>query len=121
MSAVHVDCSSLHGEWDACENLRCRLRDGDPLVSDDKGKTVRIPRCVENYELLIPILGQIGAGCRLAEIDGLREAVEIFYKKNHRQSTSDIVDDDAWSIRDMVFFVKRKTQRQEVSLVDWQN
>lgn len=117
MSATYVDCATLPAEWDANEALRDRLRGGKPLVSDDQGKAIKIPRCVENYELLIPILAQIGGGSRLAEIDGLREAVAQVYGKNQRQVSEDIVDGDAWSIRDMVSFIKRKTQRAEVSRV----
>ena len=119
MSTLYVDCTSLPGEWDSADEIRNRLRSNQQLVSNDGGKDVKIQRCVANYDVLIPILTQIGCGCRLAEIEGLREAVGNVYARNQREPTTDIVDDDAWSVRDMVFFVKRKTQRQEVSLVDW--
>ena len=116
MSAIYVDCKSLPSEWDAQETIRSRLRAGEPLVNDEKGSAVKIPRCVANHELLIPILAQIGSGCRLAEIDGLRDAVANIYSNNNRQATEDMVDDAAWSLRDMSTFVKRKASREEVSL-----
>ena len=119
MSTTYVDCNSLPGEWDSADVIRDRLRTNQSLVSDAGGKDVKIQRCVANYDVLIPILAQIGCGCRLAEIEGLREAVGNIYARNQREPTSDMVDDDAWSVRDMVFFIKRKTQRQEVSLVLW--
>ena len=119
MSTLYVDCTSLPGEWDSADEIRNRLRSNQQLVSNDGGKDVKIQRCVANYDVLIPILTHIGCGCCLAEIEGLREAVGNVYARNQREPTTDIVDDDAWSVRDMVFFVKRKTQRQEVSLVDW--
>ena len=118
MSTSYVDCASLRGEWDNSETIRSRLRDGGALVTPlGKGQSVNIQFCVTNYECLIPILAQIGAGSRLAEIDGLRDAVADTYSANQREATTDMIDEDAWTIRDMVSFVKRKTQRREVSLV----
>eukprot|EP00435_Cladocopium_sp_Y103_P018035 s328_g4.t1 len=120
MSGVHVDCTVLPKEWDNLESLRERVRGGLGLVSIESGSNgVKIPRCVNNSDLLVPILAQVGAGCRLAEVDGLREAVAEVYQANSREVTEDAIDDDAWAIRDMVFFVKRKTQREEVSLANW--
>ena len=119
MSSTYVDCTSLPVEWDAVDAIRDRLRNGEPLISGAGGKDVKIPRCVANYDLLIPILAQIGSGSRLAEIDGLREATSAIYSRNHREASVDVIDEAAWAIRDMVFFVKRKTQREEVSLVVW--
>ena len=118
MSTTYVDCTTLRGEWDSSETIRSRLRDGGALVTPlGKGQNVNIQYCVSNYECLIPILAQIGAGSRLAEIDGLRDAVADTYSANQREATTEMIDEDAWSIRDMVSFVKRKTQRREVSLV----
>ena len=119
MSATHVDCSTLHEEWDGSEEVRARVRKGDGLLSEEGGKDMKIPRCVANSELLIPILLQIGAGCRLAEIEGLREAVKKTYDLNQRSVTEADIDEAAWGIRDMIFFVKRKTQREEVSKAAW--
>ena len=118
MSTSYVDCTSLRGEWDSSETIRSRLRGDGTLVTPlGKGQNVNIQYCVSNYECLIPILAQIGAGSRLAEIDGLRDAVADTYSANQREATTEMIDEDAWSIRDMVSFVKRKTQRREVSLV----
>ena len=64
---------------------------------------------------MVPILAQIGAGSRLAGIEDLRSAVSQVYSMNNRESSEDDVDDDAWDIRDMVSFIKRKTRREEVS------
>lgn len=115
-----MDCTILPKEWDNLESLRDRVRGGLGLVSIEPGSNgVKIPRCCANSDLLVPILAQIGAGCRLAEVDYLREAVAKVYQANSREVTDDVVDDDAWAIRDMVYFVKRKTQREEVSLANW--
>lgn len=116
MSGTYVDCTLLPSEWDSVEAIRERLRNGKPLiVSEDSMSTVKIPKCSANQDVLIPILAQVGAGYRLAEIDGLRDAVAKIYADNSRQTTEDMIDDAAWAIRDMVYFVKRKTQRSEVS------
>ena len=111
----HVDCSDLPKEWDGTETIRQRLRDGGKLVSQEKGKDVKIPKCSANYDVMVPILAQIGAGSRLAGIEDLRSAVSQVYSMNNRESSEDDVDDDAWDIRDMVSFIKRKTRREEVS------
>ena len=115
-----MDCTVLPKEWDDVESVRERVRGGLGLVSIEQGSgSVKIPRCVDNSDLLVPILAQIGAGSRLAEVDCLREAVAKVYQTYSREVTDDVVDDDAWAIRDMVFFIKRKTQREEVSLANW--
>lgn len=117
MSATYVDCDTLPGEWDNNDILRDRIRKEGILLTASGGNDVKIPRCAANSDVLIPILAQIGAGCRLAEIDGLREAVENFYSKHQKTCQEDDISKTAWDIREMVFFVKRKTQRKEVSRV----
>lgn len=119
MSTSYVDCTILPKEWDGVEAIRDRLRQGQNLVSSSGGPNVKISRCVANSDVLIPILAQCGAGARLAEVDGLREAVATTYQSNNRDVQDSIVDDDAWSIREMVAFVKRKTHREEPSLAIW--
>ena len=116
MSSQYVDCEILPKIWDDTESIRDRLRSKKPLVNDDKGADVKIGKCVINHDLLIPVLNQIGEGCRLAEIDPLRDACQEVYKMNSRTVTSAEVDDAAWGVRDMVTFIKRKAQREEVSL-----
>ena len=116
MSSPYVDCDFLPKLWDDNEGIRQRLRDGLPLVNCDKGVDVKIGKCVVNHDLLIPILNQIAEGCRIAEIDPLRDACEAAYKKCSRTVTTADVDEAAWAIRDMTTFIKRKAQREEVSL-----
>lgn len=116
MSSAYVDCDILPKLWDDTESIRDRLRDGLPLVNCEKGADVKIGKCVVNHELLIPILNQIAEGCRIAEIDPLRDACEAVYKKCSRTVTASEVDEAAWGVRDLVTFVKRKAQREEVSL-----
>ncbi|CAK8992001.1 Uncharacterized protein SCF082_LOCUS2903 [Durusdinium trenchii] len=115
MSGSYVDCAGLAEEWDGMETIRNRLRKGEHLLSEKGGKDVKIPRCVENYDVLTPILVQIATGCRLAEIDGLRDSVAQAYRINHQEADDHKVDDAAWGIRDMVTFIKKKTQRREPS------
>lgn len=119
MSGSYVDCAALPKEWDDVETIRERLRAGNTLVSTAGGPSVKITRCVANSDVLIPVLAQIGAGARLAEVDGLREAVAATYQSNSRDVQDSVVDDDAWAIREMVAFIKRKAHRQEPSLANW--
>ena len=120
MSKSYVDCSVLSAEWDSSEAIRNRLRDGLPLTNIvDKKASVKIPTCVSNYDVLLPILAQVANGARLAEIDDLRDAVAAVYAQHSRQVTETDVDDDAWGLREMTAFVKRKAQRQEPSTVVW--
>lgn len=117
MSSTYVDCSTLAGEWDSSEAIRDRLREGGHLTVMDRKSSVKIPTCTSNCDVLIPILAQVAKGARIAEIDELRDAVQATYAKHSRQVTDSEVDDDAWALREMMFFVKRKTQREEPSTV----
>ena len=119
MSSQYVDCEILPKIWDDTESIRARIRAGLPLVNVEKGTDVKIPKCVVNMDLLIPILNQIGEGCRIAEIDPLRDACAAAYKMHSRSVTAADVDDAAWGVRDMVSFIKRKVQREEVSQDFW--
>lgn len=110
----------LPAEWDSSEAIRTRLRDGLALTNIvDKKASVKIPTCVSNYDVLLPILAQVANGARLAEIDELRDAVAALYAQHSRQVAESDVDDDSWALREMLSFVKRKTQRKEPSTVVW--
>ena len=120
MSKTYVDCSVLPAEWDSSEAIRTRLRDGLSLTNiEDKKASVKIPTCVSNYDVLLPVLAQVANGARLAEIDDLRDAIAALYAQHSRQVSDSDVDDDAWALREMMSFVKRKAQRQEPSTVVW--
>lgn len=112
------DSNQLSEEWDACPNIRDKLRNQKPLIglSDHD---VKIPKCVANADLISPVLLQVGAGTRLPEIEQLRECVSTLFSLNQITATEDVIDDASWDIRKMLRFVKMKAQRREVSTALW--
>ena len=114
---MQFDCSGLSEEWDQNEDIRSRLRNGLGLVRDvAKSKDSTIAQCTANSDVLHPALHKLfAAGLKLPEIDRLREECARTYAKASKTPEADTVDDDAWELRKMCRFVKRKANREEVS------
>jgi len=120
--AMPFDASGLGKEWDDCESIRARLRSGKNLVVGvrNKGQDATISECTANSDVLIPVLQKLFVSqLKLPEITHLRQQVEEAYQKCQREVQADTVDDDAWDIRKMIRFCKRKANRAEPSLDAW--
>ena len=120
--ALAFDASGLGKEWDDIESIRERLRSGKNLVVEvkNKGQDATIFECNTNSDILIPVLQRLFVSqLKLPEIDHLRQEVEDAYKKCQREVQADTIDDDAWDIRKMIRFCKRKANRGEPSLDAW--
>ena len=117
------DCSKLASEWDGNEDIRYRVRkSGGPLVREvpgvkKKSADASIAERTLNADVLQPCLHRLfAAQLKLPEIDRLRDEVESMYLDNQRHVEDSVVDDNAWDLRKMLRFVKRKARREEPSL-----
>lgn len=107
-------------EWEQCDTIRERLRQGKRMTTPIEGKDSTIAQCVSHVDVLQPALVRLlPAKLKLPHIDSLRKEVELCYLQCQRQQSSDLIDDDAWEIRKMLRLIKRKAQRGDVSLVTW--
>ena len=117
--ALKFDSAGLGFEWDGIDSIRERLRAGKMLIVDgnDKGNDGNIPMCVANQDTLTPALTRLlAANLKLPALPGLRAEVEILYTKNNRTPDESTVDDDAWDVRKLLRFVKRKATRNDPSM-----
>ena len=111
------DLTDLSKAWDEVESIREGLRQGNPLVKVSKnGCDSSIQECKQNFEILTPLLHRLFA-CRLKlpEIRPLRVEIEDTYTKANRDVTESQIDDDAWDLRTMLRFIKRKANRSDTS------
>ena len=111
------ETARLRDEWDASEQLRARIRAGNDLLEGSLSD-FSINRCVANLEVLSPVLlRSVACGHKRPEVEGFREEIEAFLLMHQREATDSHVDDMAWEVRKLLTFLKRKTQRKEVSTV----
>ena len=116
MVVSKFDAEGLRDEWDSIEALRVRLRSGRPLLSGTMSE-YSINRCTANRDVLIPVLlRSVACDHKRAEVEPLREEIENLLMMNQRQFSESHIDDMAWEVRKLLTFIKRKAQRQEVSL-----
>ena len=115
MSTLRFDAEGLKDDWDTNEVLRARLRSGGPLLTGSIGD-FSVNRCVHNVEVLTPALVR-SAACdhRRPEVDHLREEIADLLQIHNRQPSESDIDDWAWDLRKLITFLKRKSQREEVS------
>ena len=115
------EMGELASAWDESGTIRQRLREGENLVDSKPGNVdSSIRECVANQDVLTPMLHRFFAGqMKLPEIAGLRQEIETLYKKNARQPSEDVVDDNGWDLRKMLRFIKRKAQRDDPSTDPW--
>ena len=115
LTDLKFECDGLASEWDGFEALRNSLRDGMPLMAGTLGEFT-VARAVQNVELLLPVLARsVACKHRRPEVEPLREQVACFMNLCQREASDSEVDDLAWELRKMLTFLKRKTQREEVS------
>ncbi|CAE7773798.1 unnamed protein product [Symbiodinium microadriaticum] len=114
MAGPKFDAEGLRDEWDKIEGIRLRLRRGKPLLAGTMSEYT-ISRCVENTEVLTPVLlRSVACDHKRPEVELLREEIENLLMMNQREFSESHIDDMAWEVRKLLTFVKRKAQRQEV-------
>ena len=116
------DANGLWQEWEQNESIRNDLRNGKNLTKSIEGRDSTIFQCNSHVELLKPCLVRLlCANLKLPDISTLRDEVEELYKQCQREVTNEIIDDDSWELRKMLRLVKRKANREDVSLETFMN
>ena len=114
-----MDVLDLAIEWDACEEVRERLRAGGPLLHPEGGAGEDIKTCTLNKDLLVPMLLRMVKSPKKGHppIDGLREEIAKLMNKCKRVPVPDFDEMQklAWRLRHLVCFVKTKARRKEPS------
>ena len=111
------ELGELAAAWDETDSIRDNLRNGRNLL-ETKPSNVdsSISECKCNQDVLTPMLHRFfAARLKLPEIGGLRCEIETLYKKNLQNPEESQVDDNAWDLRKMLRFMKRKASRGDPS------
>ena len=117
-----LDVKGLGAEWDGCEEIRSRLRDGGSLLHPESLESEDVRTCCLNAPLIIPILTRMSTldGKSLPPVEPMREELEALFKSNKRggspEDSQDIIK-GGWRIKKLCGFVKMKARREEVSTV----
>ncbi|CAE7039892.1 unnamed protein product [Symbiodinium sp. KB8] len=114
-----LDITDIHEQWDACVDVRNRLRAGQSLLHPKSGLSCDNSVCRLNRGILEPVLlGMAGADRKLPSLPDLRHEMSCCYRANNRvgKEVQEQVVGDAVHIRKLLSHVKSKTRRQEVDL-----
>ena len=116
-----MDISGLSEEWDGCEDIRTRLRDGLPLIHPEATRD-DVQGCARNASLLIPLLTRMASleSKALPPVDDLRGEIEKVLHRNKRGNgleEADLIIKSSWRVKKLCGFVKMKARREEVSSV----
>ncbi len=111
------DTADLAQCWDEVSSIRDKLRNNGNLVEVKKsGGDSSINECRDNVDVLTPLLHRFFlARLKLPDIQGLRHEITNVYKKAQRNPSESDVDDNAWDLRSMLRFIKRKANRDDPS------
>lgn len=116
---VMLDVSGVHQEWDAADDIRGRMRDGETLMHPEC-KNDDVQGCCRNSSILLPLLTRMATveGKPLPPVDALRLEIDQLLIKNKRgnvpEETSDLIA-ASWRVKKLCGFVKMKARREEVS------
>ena len=124
-SLVLVDLLHVKNEWDACERLRDRVRTIGRLLTNkpspgDKEKAFE-GKCLQtvenvkyNMDVLVPLVKRLaGLYDKVVEIKPPQDEIQAFFKKNHMVPTAKVLNDQAWSIRTLLYVVKGYLYREK--------
>ncbi|CAE7597492.1 unnamed protein product, partial [Symbiodinium necroappetens] len=109
----------LAAAWEAEQSVRERIRNGENFITAvrDQNLDACNKLAIANCDILAPVLVRMTAcALKLPDIEPLRGSVKALYLMASREVSDSFVDDEAWAIRHMAGFVKRKTQKKLVSL-----
>ncbi|CAE7295740.1 unnamed protein product [Symbiodinium sp. CCMP2592] len=115
------DVSGLAAQWEKIESVRERVRGGgfavEP-VNPDGSLDASNKLAIKNIDVLIMILVRMADTkvLKVPDIEPLRTSVGELYALMNREVDAARIDDDAWALRHLAGFVKRKAQKSLVSL-----
>ncbi|CAE7835097.1 unnamed protein product [Symbiodinium sp. KB8] len=113
------NADGLAAEWEAEAVIRERVRTGHNFVAavNDQNLDACNKLAIRNCDVMTPVLVRMTAcSLKLPDIDPLRGAVRALYLMASREISDSHIDDEAWAIRHLAGFIKRKTQKKLVSL-----
>ena len=116
------NADGLAAEWEAEAVIRERVRTGHNFVAavNDQNLDACNKLAIRNCDVMTPVLVRMTAcSLKLPDIDPLRGAVRALYLMASREISDSHIDDEAWAIRHLAGFIKRKTQKKLVSLDSW--
>ena len=121
LAADTLDITGLAEEWDTCDDIRERLRDGGELIHAEATEE-NVRGCTLSASLLTPLLTRmfLKESKPLPPITALRIEIEKLYVKNKRHTTPEQFNEvvkASWRIKKLCGFVKMKARRSEVSTV----
>ena len=116
-----LDVAGLSAQWDECEDIRSRLREGESFIHPE-GKACDVQGCCRNSSVLIPILTRMAAldGRPVPPVEPLRQQIDELMTKNKRGNAPEECDEivkASWHVKKLCGFVKMKCRRSEVSCV----
>ena len=114
-----MDVSGISDEWDGCEDIRTRLRDGLPFIHPEATRD-DVQGCARNSSVLLPILTRMATmeNNVLPPVEDLRVDIEKLLQKNKRGNgleEADLIIKSSWRVKKLCGFVKMKARREEVS------
>ena len=118
--AERFSVEGLAKEWEGVENIRARLRSEEGTLvirNEDQTYDPNNRLATLNLDILAPMLVRMTlCNLKIPDIDPLRSTVQEAYQLVSKEPSDTQVDDEAWALRHLVGHVKRKTQKQLVSL-----
>ena len=119
-AATKCAVDGLAKEWDGIVELRDRVRNGGQLLKRLEGNDTMDPSnklAIANSVVLTPILVRMPeSALKVPDIEPLRTEVKEIYLLCNKEVEEVNVDDEAWALRRLAGFVKRKMQKRLVSL-----
>ena len=112
------EANGLALNWESSDQLRNRLREHGKLMMHPKSQKVAantIKNAILNVEVLKPAVVRLRAsGGKMPAIDDLIAECVAFYQKTGKDVDNDVACKDAWTLRRMLSWLKRKANREEV-------
>ena len=118
--AERFSVEGLANEWEGFDNIRTRLRaeEGRLVIqNEDQTYDPNNRLAILNSDILAPMLVRMTLyKLKIPDIEPLRSAVQQVYQLVSKEPSDSQIDDEGWALRHLVGHVKRKTQKQLVSL-----
>ena len=114
-----LDVAGVCDEWDAYEDIRERMRQGETFIHPEALKD-DVRSCVLNSSILVPFLTRMATFDHkpLPGVENLRLELEKLWLKNKRGNTPEeceLVVKTSWRVKKLLGFIKMKVRREEVS------
>eukprot|EP00438_Fugacium_kawagutii_P011943 Skav218689 [mRNA] locus=scaffold4775:79741:83578:+ [translate_table: standard] len=98
-----LDVTNLADEWDGCEDIRGRLRNGETFLHPNFS-TENVKGCIYNSSILVPLLTRMSIkdDKPLPAIQELRDEIGTLFEKNKRGSSpedGEAIIQSGWSVK----------------------